>query len=302
MLLGIDVGGSSVKVAVLDGVEPGSSLGRTSPPHRTARVAYAGTPDAAEIRRAVGAACAQVLGAAPGAPRAVGLCLPGVVDPTSRVVRAAANLPGLVGVRVDDLLPREMMGSWNARASLHTDAYAAAVGHRMCAPPLGGRLAAISIGTGVGLSVIDAFDALRVSGESSGHLGQVDVGPCAPGGAVARDGARDTLEAYAGLPALRARFGSSIEHALAAMRADDPACVAIVRGVRIVHAIYRPQRIALLGGVGRRLAHLREELFEAISRDLTSLAREDWTLEFGDSDALAAIGCAWLAGRVADML
>ena len=113
------------------------------------------------------------------------------------------------------------------------------------------------------------------------------------------DGGRGTLEAYMGLPALRARFGDDLvgEIASGAMRADRPPVSALVRALRIAHAIYLPERIVLLGGVGIRLRPLLGEMRERIADGLTTLASREWTLECGESDFHAARGAAWMAGR-----
>lgn len=288
MDLGIDVGGTSIKLVQ---TEWGGSSAVAS-----ARVAYQDEVSPAVIARAIALGLHELGPEGASRPGAIGLCVPGVVNPDSGVIERAVNLPGIEGLRVEELLPR-CVAEWMIDVSICTDAHAAAVGHRLerAEPP--GRLAVIAIGSGVGLCVMDDFEPLRVSGASSGHLGQVDVGPCAPGGAVSRDGARDTLEAYVGVSALRARFGADLPSAIAALTPDDPACAALVRAMRIVHAIYRPRRIALLGGIGRRFEPLGAGIRERTSDGLTGLARSDWTLEFGSGDFLAARGAAWVAGN-----
>jgi hypothetical protein len=103
-----------------------------------------------------------------------------------------------------------------------------------------------------------------------------------------------TLEGYMGLPALRARYGDGLA---GVMRVDGPPVGALVRALRIAHAIYVPQRVVLLGGVGIRMGALVAGIREAVSDGLTSLAKPGWTLEVGESDFHAARGAAWLAGR-----
>jgi hypothetical protein len=78
---------------------------------------------------------------------------------------------------------------------------------------------------------------------------------------------------------------------------DEPAIHALVRALRIGHAIYRPHHICLCGGVGIRLRHLLSTIREQTSRRLTSLARTGWTLECGWDDFHAARGAAQLASR-----
>jgi predicted NBD/HSP70 family sugar kinase len=191
-------------------------------------------------------------------------------------------------------------------ARVFTDAHAGAFDffatHRTA-----GRILALSLGTGVGACVLDDGELLRVSplaadgvggGVSSGHLGQMDVSPACPEPVpVGRDGGRGSLEAYLGAPALRERFGNDLHAALRTVNLDDPAIRALVRGLRIAHAIYRPNTIALLGGVGLGLSHLIAPIRAATADGLTSLARPNWRLVAGDTLFHAAIGAARLAAQ-----
>jgi glucokinase len=290
--LGIDVGGTSVKAALLFGLAA-PRLGQSD--------AYA-APTFETLRAAVAQALAEVGGTEAAIGLRVGLCAPGVVDPATLTVTASINLPSLVGRRLTDLLPSGL-----AAPTVVTDAHAAAfdlwaANPQQCA----GRLLAFSLGTGVGAAVLDEGVPLRVSGASPGHLGHVDVGPIiSPGSggsgsapALARDGATNTVEAFLGLPALRAaaaRTGADVATHLSGLTIDDPAAVALTRIVRIAHAIYRPQHVALLGGVGLRLAHLGPSLYAAVAEGLTSLARPGWTLHFARHGHHAALGAARLA-------
>jgi hypothetical protein len=72
----------------------------------------------------------------------------------------------------------------------------------------------------------------------------------------------------------------------------DPAVRALVRAIRIGHAIYRPMHVALAGGVGIRLGRLLVEMRAAVEKDLTRVARAGWTLFVGENDFHAACGAA----------
>ena len=72
---------------------------------------------------------------------------------------------------------------------------------------------------------------------------------------------------------------------------------ALARALRCAHALYRPQRIALLGGVGVRFGRHVPALRAMTADGLTVLARPGWTLETGDDDHHAARGAARLAGE-----
>ena len=70
---------------------------------------------------------------------------------------------------------------------------------------------------------------------------------------------------------------------------------ALVRAVRIAHALYRPKHVCLAGGIGIRLGRLVPALKAAVAHQLTYIARPDWTLAVGDSDFHAARGVAKLS-------
>lgn len=279
--LGIDIGGTSIKLALLD-------AGRVAATAQSARYARPSFDDLAAHLRA---AFRQL--PLSGPPAAVGLCAPGLRDPDTGVVLKAVNLPALVGHTLNELLAAAAENSDWPASRIVTDAHAAAVDFTTLSPAPG-RLLAISLGTGVGACVLDDGQPLIVSGAGPGHLGQIDVGLLEPDRPTAADGGAGSLEAYMGLPALRSRYGDTLVQAVTQAPINKPPLQALVQAIRIAHAIYRPQRIALLGGVGLALADRVDDLHAAASAGLTSLARPGWTLEPGRSVWHAASGAARL--------
>lgn len=279
--LGIDIGGTSVKAALVRaGVV--ERVGRSSPYAR---------PSAAELQQAVQEALREIDTAS---ARTCGLCLPGVYDPASASITASANVPALVGVKVRDLLP------WTGDATVLSDALAAGLDYwSLHKEALPGRLLAISLGTGVGAVVLDRGQPLRVNGTSPGHFGQLDVtlSEDDPDTPIGPDGGRGSLEGYLGLPALRARYGERLLKPGWTLTASDPPLRALARALRLAHALYRPEHIVFLGGVGLRLGASLPALRQLVDDRLTSLARPGWTLGFGTHEWHAASGAArWAAG------
>jgi len=294
LALGIDIGGTSIKLALLQGDQSAPHAAATAQSPRYSR------PGFDELASALRSALAHL--PLRVAPSGVGLCAPGLRDPSTGIVLKAVNLPALVGRRLDELLSAATDTSGWPAARVVSDAHAAAVDFwTVCPAP--GRLLAISLGTGVGACVLDDGEPLVVSGTGPGHLGQVDVGLWEGGEGTQRpvgpDGGSGSLEAYMGLPALRARYGEGLVQAVTSGRVDRPPLRALVQAIRIAHAMYRPQRIALLGGVGLALAERVDDLHAAASLGLTSLARPGWTLEPGRSVWHAAIGAARLGVALA---
>ncbi len=274
--VGIDIGGGSVKAALLrDGKVV--STGQSSSYSR---------PDTQTI---IGAIQEAIPAFEPGID-AVGVCCPGLLDRASRTITLAVNVPGLVGISIDELLGRAL-GESIARAEILSDAAATAF-DLYASRSLNGRLFNLTLGTGVGAAVIDDGRFVHVSGETPGHFGQIDVSLDA-NPPIGPDGGAGSLEAYVGAAAM-VRYGAN---PLERLGVDDPPVRALVRAIRIGHAIYRPAHIGLAGGVGTRLARLLPEIRIAVDANLTSVARAGWTLFAGETDFHAACGAARYAGR-----
>lgn len=218
----------------------------------------------------------------------VGVSVPGVLSDDRRRVLLSANVPGLQEIE----LP-ELWADLAPRGVVTTDQIAAAVDYAAL-HNIRGRLLSIAIGTGVGAAVLDCSDQhplglpLRVNNDSPGHLGQLDVS-LSDNPPIGPDGGAGSVEAYLGAAALG-------EIDPATLSIDDLPLRALVRLLRVCHALYRPDHIALLGGIGLRLSHLAEPLQERVNDRLTSLARPGWQLGFGADDFHAARGVARLAG------
>ena len=275
--IGIDVGGTTVKAAaVRDGQLVATS--RSGPYEQ---------PDAGTISSAIREAFRQIEGAFDG----IGLCVPGILDDGKRRIVNSTNLPGLVNVELHDLVGA-LLGPHCRSPVVANDTIATAF-DIYASRQIRGRLLVTALGTGVGAAVLDDGMPLSVDGESPGHLGQVDVSvEGAP--VIGPDGGRGSLEGYVGAAALQQRYGSE---PAGKIRPQDPAFQALVRAIRICHAIYRPHHVCLAGGVGIRLGHLISDLKKCVDCDLTGIARPNWVLSTGDSDFHAAVGAARIAAR-----
>ncbi|MEL7483188.1 MAG: ROK family protein [Planctomycetota bacterium] len=276
-MLGIDVGGTSVKVALfVDGRW-----------HVAASDPYA-MPTRDELRQALRSAWERT--GIDARPDGVGLCVPGIVAADGRSIERAINAPGLVGWDFDDLV-HDAVGTAPTSVTCVSDATAALVDWQAESGEQG-RSVGIAIGTGVGLCVMDGDRVAEWTGSGAGHLGQVDVTVGDPESApVGPDGGRGGLEAYVGARAIEAAGGGARAFAPGA-----PGLIAMARAIRICHAIYWPDVVVLLGGVGIRLAEV-DALETLVRRDLTSVALADWKLAFGRDGFYAARGAARLVGR-----
>ena len=279
--LGIDVGGSSVKLAL---IRDNQTIWQNQTPKYD-------KPSANELANTI----RSTLGDRFPSGAAVGICVPGLRDAGSHIVRLSVNLPALNGLNLDDLV-RDALGQSPARVEVLADTVAS--GYDIYAVNnLHGRLLSLALGTGVGAAVIDEGGIpLKVDGESPGHIGQFDVS-IAGDDVIGPDGGFGSLEGYFGVPALEKRYGTAMPTILATLTADDAPLKALARAIRICHAIYCPDHVALTGGIGNRMSHLLTPLRKLVDKDLTSIARNPWTMRNGTDDFHAAKGAAKFAAR-----
>lgn len=278
--LGIDVGGSSVKLAA-------SANGQVL------WTAHSESYSRATKEQLVDAIHCAAAGRTKNIST-VGICVPGRLDRGRRMIVLSVNLPSLNDLRLDDLVA-DSVGEVSHVELLNdstASAYDICVSHR-----LSGRLLSITLGTGVGASVLDDGVPLMIEGDSPGHIGQVDVS--IPGqDVIGPDGGFGSLEGYIGTPALVKRYGNDMAATLARLTDQDAPIQALARAIRIFHAIYRPQHVYFTGGIGIRLKHLIPSIRKLVETNLTSVADPQWTIGTGDDDFHAAKGAARLAAAV----
>lgn len=273
--IGIDVGGTAVKLAAIRD-------GRVIATSRSA--AYA-QPDVAGCCAAIREASHDLSGPIDR----IGLCVPGILDERKQRIINSANLPCLVATELHALV-RDALGPGAPLPLVVNDTLATAA-DLYATRQVAGRLLVIALGAGVGAAILDDGKPLFVDGESPGHVGQFDVS-IEGHDVIGPDRGRGSLEGYIGAAALHQRYGANPAERI---QPADPAFRALVRAIRICHAIYRPNHICLAGGVGIRLGHLIDALKSAVDADLTNIAQKDWTLTTGDSDFHAARGAARIA-------
>jgi predicted NBD/HSP70 family sugar kinase len=283
IVIGIDIGGTSVKAAV-------QSDGRWL---RLGQSHFYTRPNADQLRLAIREAVGPLADAT-----SIGLCVPGLMNADRTRVTLAVNVPGLVDLPLAELVPQSLNWHRSRPVTIANDA-AAAARDIYLKRNLAGRLLLLTLGTGVGSVVLDhGAKPLNVEDGTSGHLGQIDVS--IPGhDVIGPDGGAGGLEGYIGVAALRRAYGEDVTQAISNFTAAEPAMLALVRALRIAHAIYRPNHICLAGGIGIRLKHLLPVLKQMIDSNLTSVARPDYTFTCGDDDFHAARGAAMLTPATA---
>jgi len=189
LLAGVDVGGSALKIGVL--AQDGSRRAERSLAVRPGESAQAIFAGAARMLREL----------AGGAPRAVGVGLPGLLDRVKGCVPQSPNLPWLVDVPVAEVLG-EALGVPAAAIRLENDANAAALGEQWLGSARGlSNMLLLTLGTGIGGGLIlcgELFIGEGLAGEP-GHL-NID-----PNGPPCGCGSRGCLEMFASATAARRR-------------------------------------------------------------------------------------------------
>lgn len=282
--LGIDIGGTSVKLALLENgrqVWTGQSGFYSKP-----------TPErlVAALREAAAGRVDRV--------DACGICVPGIQNEERTMVILSVNVPGLNNLPLSKLVG-DAFGPGVPGVKTCNDAISCA-SDIVITLGLQGRTMVLAMGTGVGAAVIDVAGEtivpLLVDGESPGHIGMLDV-TCDDPPTIGPDGGAGSLEGYCGVPALRKRFGENVNAAIEKLDDNDVMLRALARAIRIGHAMFRPHHVVLAGGIGTRLKPKLEALTKLVETNLTSIARPERTLQTAADDFHAARGAARLAGK-----
>ncbi len=283
--LGIDIGGSSVKLALVrDGDGPVTLRGE---PHQM--------PSVDELSAGVLASFEKLLvesGLGRDDVGSVGVSIAGPMD-VNGVLEMAANVPSLAGVCIPDWIKEVLQLSVPAIAATDANA-AAACEHRR--NPLPGRTLYLSLGTGVGGAVLDDGKPVIITRGTSGHFGHMDVSGGDPDAPTTPGAGRGALEAYVGFRTLEAGgvpFTSEDRFEHPVMK---QALAALSRGLRVLLAVYRPDHVVLLGGTVDIYKPALDEVKAMADDGLTKAAPSTWTLSVGQADNFAAaIGAATLA-------
>jgi glucokinase len=310
LLVGVDVGGSKIAVLVTD-------------PAFTVRARYTlpaevGAPDRAAdvIAAAIGAALGDA-GTDIGAVAAVGVGVPGRVDPVAGSVSEAVNL----GWHDLPLGPR-LSAVLDVPVSLENDVRAGALGLRE-RRVLGDveDFAYLSIGTGIAAGIVLDGRLHRGPRGMAGEIGHIVVDANGP---VCPCGLRGCLETLAAGPAIARRAAEALatdgrsslagvdpldaadvyEAAAAgdplAIRVADDVGAMLARAIHLLVMTYDIEVVAVGGGVARAGEAFLDPLLRALDRlrDASPLARQVLAsgvvhvLPAGDTGAWGAIALA----------
>ncbi len=288
--LGIDIGGTSVKVCLADSPAGNDMEFARSEPYAN--------PTRSELINAIGSAVSS-LGVQIKQIQAVGMCLPGRQSPTQDSIEFSQNMPCLNGWRFAQML-ESVLGSSTVKYNVLSDVSASGQAY-LHANPCSGRVAIIAVGTGVGLGIFDNGEQVGIGGRGIGHLGMLDIGRLGDEDRFDNQGAKNTIESYLGARAIEERFpdvaSALCSQEIGSLAVDEPIFQALVGMIRIVHAIYTPSEIVLMGGIGSAFSVHRERIYALANDGLTPMACSSWKLSFAAHPYFAAIGAARSCSR-----
>lgn len=240
------------------------------------------------------------------APEAMGVAVPGVLEPGRSAVIRAVNLPCIEGLPIRDRLVERT----GIKTFVDCDSVAAAWAEYCARERAPKRMAYVSIGTGVGVAVILDGQVVRHTNHGAGHLGHlicdtsIDATVCACGW-------RGCLESCVGGPALERAAGEAglssilgdIEIAYqegdrsAAEFIEDKARLLVHGLTNIVH-IFAASTIVIGGGVIGALPSLAHRAATFMKESRTALTPDGLHVDLGSlGHYTGVVGAALLAAE-----
>ncbi|MFP4216655.1 MAG: ROK family protein [Phycisphaerae bacterium] len=313
--IGIDLGGTAIKVGLLDDNQtPTDTIELSTPTEGADAVIDAMVRGARRAMSDAGVSPADVLG--------VGIGSPGPLSITEGTIHALPNIPGMDGCRLRD----RVAAGIELPAVLENDANAAAYGEYLVgAGQASANMVMLTLGTGVGSGIIIDGRIVHGSHEIGGELGHMIVDPggqrcgCGQAGCLEQYASATYIARYAEETLGRTQRGSSLAEVFAAngelttkdinehrKAGDDFAAEVWDRGLYYLAVgcvsicrVFDPDQIVLAGG----LVNAGEDLMFPLREHF---AREHWTLTEprtelsiatlgSDAGMIGAAGVAWSA-------
>lgn len=273
--VGIDIGGTSVRAALVD--NSGHILAATRAPTPPGGDSLQLVEMLAHLVREVSKRAATTI-------PTIGVALPGIRDAETDVMKRAVNLPRLEGINVRKLFERAL----HRPVYLEVDVNAAGWAQWRASTPLPRRFAYLSLGTGVGGCVILDGEIVQHTHGGAGHFGHlvVDTAPDAPSCGC---GGRGCLEATTSGPP-PAETPAWEEWAAKAANG-------LALGLLQIAHLYAPDTITLGGGVADHHPDLVAHTQSAFDALHGTLVPEQVNIQIAPlpTDEAGVIGAALLA-------
>lgn len=244
-VVGVDVGGTKIAAGVVN--EQGQVWGRVKHATDTRSVEHTLQAIALSIRSAI-----QSSRISPQGIKAIGLGIPGMVDPAQGICQLSVNL-GWQQVPVTAWLERELQ----LPCFIENDVSVAALGECLYGAGKGlEHVVYLSLGTGIAARAIIHGRLYRGAHGMAGEIGHVVF---APSGPLCRCGARGCLEALAAGPALARKAEDELQQGATSLLKDlkERAAESYLRAEHVFEAAERDDVLAgqILREAGQHLAY-----------------------------------------------
>ena len=189
--IGIDVGGTNVKIALVD--DKGAIVYSDTVPTR-AEMGYEYT--LSNIKKAISDLLKESK-IAKNEIRGIGFGFPGQIDCDSGIVKELPNIPGWVDVPIAEIMQKE----FKITTKVDNDVRCAALGELNFGAGVGcENLICITVGTGIGSGLIINGKLVRGASNAAGEIGHIKLDM--NGGPLCGCGDRGCLEAFASGPSI----------------------------------------------------------------------------------------------------
>ncbi|TSA50028.1 MAG: ROK family protein [Nitrosomonadales bacterium] len=302
MLIGVDVGGTNLRLGVVDGLHvvweqrynaDFSALCRKLPADQALQA----------ILDQLAATLAEVLAIYPAA-RAVGIGFPGFVDPLTQVIASSPNLPGLIEVDLAQPLATRL----GCPVKVENDGLAAAYGEYALCPGQPAGLIYLGLGTGIGGGLV--INGRPYAGE---HGVAMEIGHLIvePGGRLCGCGNRGCMEQYASASgvalsyeAMAGRRLSAADIAQQAEHGDRSARLAyeragewLAQGLAHILKVVDVGCVVIGGGMSQAWPLMERAFMKRLDADMIPVLRGRLEIHISHAgDQAGMIGAALLAG------
>ena len=279
--IGIDVGGTNVKIALVS--DKGKIIYSNSIPTRT-EMGYEYTVNS--MKEAIRDLLKETK-LAPKDIEGMGFGFPGQIDCQKGIVRLAPNIPGWVNVPIQEIMEKE----FSISTRVDNDVRTAALGELNYGAGIGCQnLVCITVGTGIGSGIVINGKLVRGASNAAGELGHIKLSM--NDGPLCGCGDRGCLEAYASGPSIVAmaeeyiKGGKSTKYrelanpditpyiVAVAAKEGDPVAIEIFKiigeyigiGLTSVVNLLNPEKIIIGGGVAEAGDILLNPIKDTINR------------------------------------
>lgn len=296
MRVGIDIGGTWTRAGVL---EHGTLI--WSKRQRTSDMAPASGRGLIEaLCELIGRALSRRT-AEPPALKRIGIAVPGIIDRERSVVVRSVSLPALDGIA----LGRELTEQLNCPVTLVSDADAATWGEYSACEPRPERFIHLRLGSGIACGVLIEGGLVPLDQPRSTHAPTlvVDRSQTAKTCACGLSGCLETLASGRALAEFAYSIGLRASLNALAVQWDRDTCVpaqmtavaeAVLTALMNLNDRFRPQRVAIGGGVLLGLPRLQEAILSLCTAN-DELRGKVYAARLGDYGGI--IGAALLARR-----